>query len=207
MSITGQTQLPSFELTANALCLDFSNTIRSRLDAQPLDLLVNYSALLEFGREAGLISAAEQGQLQEQATSRHTEADAVFQRALILREGLYRLMESVAEGVEPDAADVELLQEVARDAFSHGELRKTEQGYGWDWSPSTDLAGVLWPVAGSALDILNTDLAERVRQCDADHCGWLFLDLSRNRSRRWCTMSTCGNRAKASRYRERHGES
>lgn len=206
MSISAQIPLPPFELTANALCLDFANTIRGRLSDEPLDLLVDYPSLLRFGREAGLIDPAERDRLREMADARPDEAAAVHQRALVLREGLYRLMDAVARGEEPDAADLQLLQDAARDAFAHGELRKTEDGYRWDWTCSTELAGVLWPVAGSALEILRSDQADRVRQCAADHCGWLFLDLSRNRSRRWCTMSTCGNRAKASRYRERHAE-
>jgi predicted RNA-binding Zn ribbon-like protein len=59
---------------------------------------------------------------------------------------------------------------------------------------------MLWPVARSAADLLTSQEQSRVRECAASDCGWLFLDLSRNRSRRWCDMETCGNRTKARRH-------
>lgn len=46
--------------------------------------------------------------------------------------------------------------------------------------------------------------ADRLKRCENPRCGWLYLDRSRNRSRRWCEMATCGNRAKARRYKQRN---
>jgi predicted RNA-binding Zn ribbon-like protein len=45
---------------------------------------------------------------------------------------------------------------------------------------------------------------ERVKACRADDCRWAFLDTAKNRSRAWCSMQSCGNRAKVAAYRERH---
>jgi predicted RNA-binding Zn ribbon-like protein len=59
------------------------------------------------------------------------------------------------------------------------------------------------PVAQSAADLLTSEELNRVGQCADDHCGWLFMDMSRNRSRRWCDMGDCGNRAKARRHYQR----
>jgi predicted RNA-binding Zn ribbon-like protein len=72
----------------------------------------------------------------------------------------------------------------------------------WDWEDeggSADL--MLWPIARSAADVLTSprELA-RVRQCPGAGCGWVFLDETKNRSRRWCDMDVCGNRAKARRH-------
>jgi len=67
---------------------------------------------------------------------------------------------------------------------------------------------VLWPVAHDAAELLASDQLPRLRECAADDCCWLFLDESKNRSRVWCDMRVCGNRAKARRHyaRTRGGE-
>ena len=66
---------------------------------------------------------------------------------------------------------------------------------------------VLWPIVQSAADLLTTESLDRVRLCKAEDCGCLFVDASKNRSRRWCAMSDCGNRAKVRRHRQRLRES
>src|ERR671930_579256 len=71
---------------------------------------------------------------------------------------------------------------------------------GFAWVADDVLAPVVW----SAAELLTSGPLERVRECPGDDtCGWLFLDTSRNGSRRWCDMRTCGNRAKARRYYRR----
>jgi predicted RNA-binding Zn ribbon-like protein len=80
-------------------------------------------------------------------------------------------------------------------------------GFVWDWH---EVDGVLelpiWIVARSAADLLVSSELERVRECAGEKCDWLFLDASRNQSRRWCDMAACGNRAKAQRnYARRRG--
>jgi predicted RNA-binding Zn ribbon-like protein len=63
---------------------------------------------------------------------------------------------------------------------------------------------MLWPVVRSAADLLTSERVVRVRECAAEDCAWLFVDTSRGPRRKWCDMSTCGNRAKARRYYARH---
>jgi predicted RNA-binding Zn ribbon-like protein len=59
---------------------------------------------------------------------------------------------------------------------------------------------MLWPVVRDAADLLTSKELNRVGRCADERCGWLFVDTSRNRSRRWCSMESCGNRAKARRH-------
>ncbi len=78
--------------------------------------------------------------------------------------------------------------------------------YGLGWVPvaGTEALGrALWPLVRSAVDLLTSPDLERLKLCEADDCGWLFVDASRNRSRRWCDMSGCGNLAKVRRFRAR----
>jgi predicted RNA-binding Zn ribbon-like protein len=91
-------------------------------------------------------------------------------------------------------------------ALAHSRLQSAEAGYIIGWPPEPKaLDSLLWPIAYSAADLLtNADLLSRVGQCADDRgCGWLFLDLTKNRSRRWCSMRGCGNRAKAQRHYHR----
>ncbi len=75
-------------------------------------------------------------------------------------------------------------------------------GFAWEWDAGGDvLARPLWALARSAADLLTSPRLSRVRECPGeDGCGWLFLDTSKNGSRRWCSMQGCGSRAKARRY-------
>jgi predicted RNA-binding Zn ribbon-like protein len=75
----------------------------------------------------------------------------------------------------------------------------------WEWpAGKPDLRQVLWPAIQSAADLFTSADVGRIRECEAPDCNWLFIDQSRGGRRRWCDMSTCGNRAKARRYYDRH---
>ena len=85
-------------------------------------------------------------------------------------------------------------------AHARRHLTPTKHGVGWAWR-ADDLDSMLWPVILAAADILTDDDERgRVRVCQGEDCAWLFLDRSRRRDRRWCDMSSCGNRAKAKRH-------
>ena len=74
----------------------------------------------------------------------------------------------------------------------------------WTWlDEPLSLDTPLWPVARSAAELLTSSELSALRLCASDRCAWLFLDTSRNGSRRWCSMRTCGNRAKARRHHAR----
>jgi predicted RNA-binding Zn ribbon-like protein len=89
-------------------------------------------------------------------------------------------------------------------ALAQSQVIKTAEGFAWDWNAAEDaLDRMLWPVMQDAADLLTSSALDRVGQCADDQCGWLFLDTSRNRSRKWCSMKDCGNRAKARRHYQR----
>jgi predicted RNA-binding Zn ribbon-like protein len=94
-------------------------------------------------------------------------------------------------------------------AGRHRELRwERDAGPGgalaWDWGRFGVRAELpVWLLAQSAGALMMSAAIERVRACGADTCRWLFLDTSRNHSRRWCDMKVCGNRMKARRFQAR----
>jgi predicted RNA-binding Zn ribbon-like protein len=186
-----------------AVCLDFANTVGSTRE-QLGEELFSYGDVVDWSARAGLLTDAEARYLRAEVAKRPAEAAAVFSQAIALRETIFRLFTAVAAGQAPAAADLAGLNQALGEALGH--LRLVPAGSGFDWGWSSDggaLERPLWPLARAAADLLASELRDRVRECAGDTCRWLFLDHSRNRSRRWCDMADCGNRAKARRYYQR----
>jgi len=118
------------------------------------------------------------------------------------RAALRRLLEAEARGIGGSPKELQSLNRILAAAGSRRGLVSTVRGYGWGWLDDTEgVERLLWPVAFSAARLLAGPELIRLKVCDG--CGRLFLDASRNRSRRWCDMQECGNRAKVARYRAR----
>lgn len=194
----------TLDLLGGCLCLDFVNTVDWHASDHPHEWLHDYSDLLAWGRHAGALEAARAESLANEALLRPAEARAVLERAIVFREALYRLFLAVIGGEAPTTEDLAALNAELPRAFSRLRLAQSARGFGWEWEEEpAALDQVLWPIAQSAAELLISSRLNELRVCDAERCGWLFLDLSRNRSRRWCDMRSCGNRAKARRHYQR----
>jgi predicted RNA-binding Zn ribbon-like protein len=192
-----------FDFSGGSLSLDFVNTVgdRPRREAEQLTW---YGDLVTWGRQAGVLTPEEHTLLVDEAGRRIGQARKAFDRAIELRETLYRLFSAVAAEDRPDREDIETLNDTLSLALRHARITSGDDRYEWHWAgPADALDRMLWPVAGAAAELLTSDELPLVRECASDTCSWLFLDRSRNRSRRWCDMSTCGNRAKARRHYRR----
>lgn len=168
------------------------------------DRLLTYGDLVAWAERVGLIDAAVGRSLRRRAVKDSASAAAVLRGALELREALYRIFMAEILGGTASSADLEVVRTAAREAGSHRVLARTRDGYHLVWQKTSDPGRVIWPVATDALDLLLSAELSRVKRCASEDCNWLFRDASKNRSRRWCEMSACGNRAKARRYQERH---
>jgi predicted RNA-binding Zn ribbon-like protein len=162
------------------------------------DKLPGYPDLLAWSEAAGLITRPEARALAGRAARNRRAANAVLSRAAALREAIYILFRDRRPG---DALAI-LNRELAV-SRGHERIHHTRGGFQWRWDDSPSLDRILWPVARSAAELLASSDAQRVRCCDGQDCGWLFLDTSRNGARHWCDMRDCGNRAKVRRFRER----
>jgi predicted RNA-binding Zn ribbon-like protein len=196
-----------FELVGGRLCLDFVNTLNGSRDTGEVEeKLTNYADVVSWGRQAGIITEREARELLKEAARSPKEAEAVVLRARDLREAIYRIFSAVTHERTPAKSDLSILNGALSQAMAQSEIVGTNEGFVWDWSKGGDriaLDRVLWPVARSAAELLTSDEMKRARVCEADDCTWLFMDLSKNRSRRWCDMKYCGNRAKSRRHYER----
>lgn len=195
--------IQELELVGGRLSLDFANTIDSVLGDDPDGKLDGYLGLVEWSVYAKSVAEEEAALLQERARQRPDEVASILSRSRRLREAIYHIVAAIASGQPaPQQALTWLNEELAR-AMPYAQLVAHEDGFHWHWKQSGALDSVLWPVVEDAADLLTTGSLERVKQCDGHGCDWLFLDTSRNRSRRWCSMETCGNRAKARRFYHR----
>jgi predicted RNA-binding Zn ribbon-like protein len=193
-----------FSLDAGALSLDFANTLDGRSDPQPRERLPDYPALLSFARQAGLLDDASVRRLEAHAAQRPHEARAIHAGALMLREAIFRAGLALACDQTPDPDDLHVIEQALAESLSHGGLVQTSDGLDWAWGAGgPHLERPLWPLAYAAFTLLTREDLSRLRVCAADDCDWLFYDVTRNRSRKWCDMTTCGNRAKVARYRSR----
>jgi predicted RNA-binding Zn ribbon-like protein len=194
-------QAQIFELTGGLLCLDFTNTVEDRPEAHPRELLNSYSDLVSWGQQAHVLAGQEAQRLLEEAARHPAEASRVLQRAVAIREVIYRIFKAVAEDALPGEDDLVSLSAAVADAQTYARIVPKAGGFTWDWAGNAgDLDRMLWPVVRSAADLLTSDELDDVRICASDACNWLFLDTSKNHSRRWCDMKSCGNRAKARRF-------
>ncbi len=125
-------------------------------------------------------------------------------RAIDAREAIYRIFYAISEDDDPHELDLAHLNALLAEAMSHACLVHREDAYAWDWQTGEgDLNVLLWQVVRSAAELLTSEKLHDLRACAADDCRWLFLDTSKNHSRRWCEMQTCGNQAKARRHYSR----
>jgi predicted RNA-binding Zn ribbon-like protein len=186
------------------LCLDYANTADWHASEHPEEFLNSYADLVAWGRHVGILTDSQAKRLLRKATLRPSEAAEVLKRAVDLREAIFRIFAAIAHGSPPKAADLSLLNQALSGALAQARVTPAADGFAWDWSDDDDaLDRPLWPVVRSAAELLTSPELRRVGECADANCGWLFLDTSRNHSRKWCDINDCGNRAKARRYYER----
>ena len=192
-----------FDLSGGILCLDFANTVsRRNVPGQTRDNLPGYNDLVSFARETGLTSPKLSRELLDLSATRPSDAARVLESAITLREAIYRVFSAAANARASKPADIKLIEKFATEAMTHRQIALGGGVYQWQWKREKDelLKYVLWPIAQSASELLTSNRMSKVRECEAQSCAWLFLDESRNHSRRWCDMIVCGYREKARRH-------
>lgn len=195
----------NFELIAGAACLNFTNTLGgARGKTNKTEYLKNYQDLLNWNRLAGLLSAKQAESLELKSKDHQSEANKVLEKAKELRESIYHIFSAIASGQIPPNSDLVVMNRELEHGLHHQRIVWTLSGYKWGWEEPTELDSLLAPIARSAADLITSADLTHVRECASPSCSWLFVDETRNKSRRWCNMKTCGNRNKLKRFRSRH---
>jgi predicted RNA-binding Zn ribbon-like protein len=198
-----------FEYIGGDPALDLVNTVDWTSRGPEQERLTDFDRLTQWAEGAGVLTSAEAGSFRTQARARPQEADAVYRRSLRLRAVLQRLFDSLAKGEAAKDALTDFNQFVGKALermhvlpVAEGRRRDRKMQLGWE-SQGERLEAVLWPVVWSAASLLVSEQAGRIRVCGGADCGWIYVDRSRNRLRRWCQMATCGTREKSRRRYER----
>jgi predicted RNA-binding Zn ribbon-like protein len=179
------------ELIGGHLALDLVNTVAWRLDdRRRIDRLADPVNLRRWLMASGL---------EPSDRVMPVRSAVALEGALVqCRETAYAVLHPLAVGEEPGVADLAVLRELVEDAVRKASLVSLR--------PLTWRAGsIVDRVRLSVWRLFEDEDLNRLRQCDDDGCGWLFLDRSKNGSRRWCSSADCGNRARARKhYQLRH---
>jgi len=177
---------------------DFVNTLDWRLRPVPAELLGSVESLLRWGRSAGILALEEARTLRDRGKAHPAAAGKALARLVGVREAIAETFAAVVREAPIPPGPLARLDTACREAGSARALRPDDAGAAWAWRgerPGSDQ--VAWAVALDAARILTSSDRRRLRQCGDRECGWFFLDTSRNRRRRCCSMKSCGNRNKA----------
>jgi predicted RNA-binding Zn ribbon-like protein len=197
----------SYKTETGWLCLDFANTASWHASPNPEEKLRSYRDLVSWAKKVGIVTDDTAEAFFTAGEKDPARAREVLEQAIELREAVYRVLPKGARGEAIDGSDISILNTALAGMLPNIKLIKRDGSFAWDWKISAErLDSILWPVVWSATELLTSEALERVGQCADENCGWLFWDSSRNKSRRWCDMQDCGNRAKSRRHyrRSRH---
>jgi len=195
------TRIQKYELS-----LDFSNTVDWRKGKRRDDSLKSFDTLLTWCAKHGILSG-EEIPSQIRGTRDEKLGEGTLKKAIQLRETIYRIFSAVAHEQRPREEDLGVLNKFLADYPARPMVVRSGQDYQWNWihEKGTE-GGMLWPIAKSAADLLTSDQLERVTECanEDEGCGWIFLDMTRSKTRKWCSMTGCGNRVKVRTWYGKH---
>ena len=198
--VKAEKDLCCLRLIGGHLALDFANSLWRRSSDSSYEILSSYGHLVEWSRQAGALTDQQAKRLQDEGARRAAESQVVLERARTLREAIHETFVAIAAGSAPDPRAMATLNCDLSTAVCRRRIEGSPPNFTWTWNRSPDeLDQMLWPIVHSAADLLTSDDLRWVKVCAADDCDRLFIDTSKNRRRRWCSMEWCGNREKARR--------
>jgi predicted RNA-binding Zn ribbon-like protein len=164
---------------------------------------------LAFARQTGYLTEDPAAALSRVATGDAEKAASAFSLCRELRQVIYSIFSNQAGCRDVPLDAVDHINALLGEALSHRRLERRDGDFVWSWIDidADDLRSPIWPIVESAATLLTAGEFDCVSECAADDCNWLFLDRSRGGTRRWCSMRSCGNRAKARRHYRRRRKS
>lgn len=202
-----------FHLVGGHPALDLVNTYDDRFLKNPVDLLPTYADVLRFCLGSKVIGPGEADYLGRKVKAQ--KAEMALHDGGVLREALSELLYDIVDGnlrvargeergAHPRALSVGLLGQKANEAYEARRLEAAADGKRLEWVfGKTEAHLPVWRLALAGVELLISEDLDRVRSCENADCRWLFLDNSKNHSRRWCEMKVCGNRMKSRRFKAR----
>jgi len=189
------------------LALDFANTAGWHASDSRSEWLTSYDEWLAWLRQGKTIPTASLTALDAESARNPSAAKRAIAKVVEQRELVYRVFTAVAGGRSPSSDDLSAMHRARVNALDAAEPRWERGGIAlrWTYDPS-DLLAPLHPLMLAANELLESPSIDRLRQCGNHPCGWLFLDQSKNGSRRWCSSAECGNATRVREFRARQSK-
>jgi predicted RNA-binding Zn ribbon-like protein len=188
--------IAALNVVGGNVALDFVNT-RPGNPAE-VEPIADYAALVAWAVHAGQLDAPTAERLLQRASSDDRAAERSVAGARELRQELWSLFSAVADSRQPPPDVLDALRVADADSLAAGQLVNAERGYGWSWRDDQTLDRPVHEIAHAAVELLTSTPLDRVKTCPA--CTYIFLDETKNRSRRWCSMDDCGTAEKTRRF-------
>jgi len=191
-----------WDFDSGNLVLDFTNTVEFHASDHPDEMLETFPDLVSWLQEAGLLTKIEAGELLLRDEQAPQKTKKWLRNALALREVIYGIISAAAQGESPNESDLSTFNRQLSAALGNSRISPSDEGFTWSWQEEKESVDrILWTLVREAANLVTSEDMKRVGECADDRgCGYLFIDTSRNHSRRWCSMEDCGNRAKAQRH-------
>jgi predicted RNA-binding Zn ribbon-like protein len=188
------------------LALDFANTVDDPEGPERYDHAGTYPELVGWSVRIGILRPDQADELLAAGADHPRASSAALRRAHLLRRILNETFSEVAALNTGQAGEVRVavpahwadLRPFVTEALGHAELVAHGATYEMTWPVNTRLDAMLWPIAVAAAELLTAPQLSRLKKCAG--CPWVFLDQSKNLSRRWCAMNDCGTHEKIRRY-------
>ena len=203
--------MKTFEFLGEALCLDFLNTVHDAEAEDPEEELSSDADLVAWAAQAGILAVSEAGRLQAGALRNYVrlkllgkKRGSLLQDVRALREVLRQMFQRAARDRKVASRDVETLNLLLKRFPAAGRIERSNSDWTMNWeSQAGGAEKIFYAIVKSAAELVASGRWRAVRECASDTCTWMFLDTSKNHSRRWCEMARCGNRDKVQRFRAR----
>jgi predicted RNA-binding Zn ribbon-like protein len=200
----GPSRAGSLTLVAGELALDFANTVSGKGGPQQIEHLREPQDVVLWAQHAKVLTPPDFEIAVQSVDSDPALGRRLLSEALKLREAIFSIGLAFTERRKPEDASCRQLSTIYTQSLAAARLVPHGEGYVWTWDPRLGVTeSILGPIAFSALTLLTQQDLSRIKRCEGDHCGWLFFDATKNKRRRWCEMSVCGNRAKVRALRQR----
>jgi predicted RNA-binding Zn ribbon-like protein len=185
-------------LVGGSVALDFVNSRSGPPGGPPDDdALCAYPDVVAWSRYVDLVTEGEAATLRRIARDDPAAAEHAFADALRIRNDLDEIFRAIATGSSPGRRALASVRDAEVEALSNAQL-EGDGSYGWSWRRDRSLAKPVRLVVHAAVDLLTAGPLNRLKQCGG--CRFLYVDESKNRSRRWCCMEDCGTNEKIRRY-------
>ncbi|MDC7125082.1 MAG: CGNR zinc finger domain-containing protein [Spirochaetales bacterium] len=200
----GIKKFKSFALDGNNIALDFVNTVEYRGTKKEIEWIESYLDALCWAERSSILAKEDVIRLFE---ANNDECQKFYEDIIVCRKTLHDVFSAVIEDGMLNKLGLDLFNKLYK--LVHRVLTEGAGGNNYVWlfpDAQTTAVGFLQPVIQASADLLLSSNLSRLKRCSNAECGWLYYDTSKNNSRRWCCMSSCGNRAKASNFYKRHNK-